>query len=71
MPYEYVSAFSGSSCGLPPTRPLYCPAGFERMRPYCAAVTPEFAHCSKLAVGSSLVVALVRSPAQGSLVPFS
>ena len=40
-----VSAVSGCRSGLPPTKPLYCAAGFSSMLPYCAAVTPVRAHC--------------------------
>src|SRR4029079_17063976 len=64
-PMALVVAVSGSSPRLPPPMPLYPnpESGCSRMWPYCAAVTPLAAHCSRLALG-------VR-PAQGSTAKLS
>ena len=45
MPNEVVSAVSGFKAGLPPIKPLYCEAVFDRMCRYAVEVTPVRAQC--------------------------
>src|ERR1700676_4683776 len=65
-PYVYVSAISGVRVGLPPIDVLICAAGFARMCPNSAAVTPVFWQNAKV---WPLTVPPTAAPQHGSAVP--
>src|SRR5206468_198575 len=48
-PTVQVLACSACSSGLPPVSTAHCPDGHWGMTPYCAAVTPVFWHCARVA----------------------